>query len=152
MWMLAFFPDALLAWIINTILITGIVGFVASLFFDYVVRWLPVVAPYHLLIKVVSVVLMVIGVYFKGGYSVEMAWREKVAELEAKIAISEQQSVIVNEKIVTVYKDRVKVVKETQIVVQEKIKEVEIRIDSECKVAPDAVDILNEAATGGVKK
>jgi hypothetical protein len=150
--MLAFFPDALLAWIINTILITGIVGFVASLFFDYVVRWLPVVAPYHLLIKVVSVVLMVIGVYFKGGYSVEMAWREKVAELEAKIAISEQQSVIVNEKIVTVYKDRVKVVKETQIVVQEKIKEVEIRIDSECKVAPDAVDILNEAATGGVKK
>ena len=151
MWMLAFFPDALLAWIINTILITGIVGFVASLFFDYVVRWLPVVAPYHLLIKVVSIVLMVTGVYFKGGYSVEMAWREKVAELEAKIAISEQQSVVVNEKIVTVYKDRVKVVKETQIVVQEKIKEVEIRIDSECKVAPDAVDILNEAAAG-VKK
>jgi len=152
MWMLAFFPDALLAWIINTILITGIVGFVASLFFDYVVRWLPVVAPYHLLIKVVSIVLMVTGVYFKGGYSVEMAWREKVAELEAKIAISEQQSVVVNEKIVTVYKDRVKVVKETQIVVQEKIKEVEIIIDSECKVAPDAVDILNEAASAGVKK
>ena len=152
MWMLAFFPDALLALIINTILITGIVGFVASLFFDYVVRWLPVVAPYHLLIKVVSVVLMVTGVYFKGGYSVEMAWREKVSELEAKIAISEQQSVVVNEKIVTVYKDRVKVVKETQIVVQEKIKEVEIIIDSECKVAPDAVDILNEAATAGVKK
>jgi hypothetical protein len=150
--MLAFFPDALLALIINTILITGIVGFVASLFFDYVVRWLPVVAPYHLLIKVVSVVLMVTGVYFKGGYSVEMAWREKVSELEAKIAISEQQSVVVNEKIVTVYKDRVKVVKETQIVVQEKIKEVEIIIDSECKVAPDAVDILNEAATAGVKK
>jgi len=152
MWMLAFFPDALLAWIINTILVAGIVGFVASLFFDYVVRWLPTIAPYHLLIQVISIVLLVAGVYFKGGYSVEMAWREKVAELEAKIAISEQQSVVVNEKIVTVYKDRVKVVKETQIVVQEKIKEVEIRIDSECKIAPDAVDILNEAASAGVKK
>ena len=152
MWMLAFFPDALLAWIINTILVAGIVGFVASLFFDYVVRWLPTIAPYQLLIKLVSIALLVVGVYFKGGYSVEMAWREKVAELEAKIAISEQQSVVVNEKIVTVYKDRVKVVKETQIVVQEKIKEVEIRIDSECKIAPDAVDILNEAARAGVKK
>jgi len=152
MWMLAFFPDALLAWIINTILVAGIVGFVASLFFDYVVRWLPTIAPYQLLIKLVSIALLVVGVYFKGGYSVEMAWREKVAELEAKIAISEQQSVVVNEKIVTVYKDRVKVVKETQIVVQEKIKEVEIRIDSECKIAPDAVDILNEAASAGVKK
>jgi hypothetical protein len=152
MWMLAFFPDALLAWIINTILFAGIVGFVASLFFDYVVRWFPTIAPYQLLIKLVSIALLVIGVYLKGGYSVEMEWREKVAKLEAIIAISEQQSVVVNEKIVTVYKDRVKVVKETQIVVQEKIKTIEVKIDSECKIAPEAVDILNEAATAGVKK
>ena len=148
MWMLAFFPDAFLAWIINTILITGIIGFVASFFFGYVVRWLPAIAPYHLLIQVVSIVLLVAGVYFKGGYSVEMAWRERVAELEAKIAISEQQSKEVNEKIVTVYKDRVKVVKEVQVVVQEKIKTVEVKIDSQCKITADTVDILNQAATG----
>ena len=98
MWMLAFIPDAFLAWIINTILITGIIGFAASFFFGYVVRWLPAIAPYHLLIQVVSIVLLVAGVYFKGGYSVEMAWRERVAELEAKIAISEQKSKEVNEK------------------------------------------------------
>ena len=146
MWMLAFFPDAFLAWIINTILITGIVGFVASFFFGYVVRWLPAIAPYHLLIQVVSIVLLVAGVYFKGGYSVEMAWRERVAELEAKVAISEQKSKEVNEKIVTVYKDRVKVVKETQVVIQEKIKEVEKRIDSQCTVDNSVIQILNDAA------
>jgi len=132
MWMLAFIPDAFLAWIINTILITGIVGFAASFFFGYVVRWLPAIAPYHLLIQVVSIVLLVAGVYFKGGYSVEMAWRERVADLEAKVAISEQKSKEVNEKIVTVYQDRVKIVKETQVVVQEKIKTVEVKIDSQC--------------------
>jgi uncharacterized coiled-coil protein SlyX len=148
MWMLAFIPDAFLAWIINTILITGIIGFAASFFFGYVVRWLPAIAPYHLLIQVVSIVLLVAGVYFKGGYSVEMAWRERVAELEAKIAISEQKSKEVNEKIVTVYKDRVKVVKETQVVIQEKIKTVEVKIDSQCKITADTVDILNQAATG----
>ena len=148
MWMLAFFPDAFLAWIINTILIVGIVGFVASFFFGFVVRWIPTIAPYHLLIQVISIVLLVGGVYFKGGYSVEMAWRERVAELEAKIAISEQKSKEVNEKIVTVYKDRVKVVKETQIVVQEKIKTVEVKIDSQCKITADTVDILNQAAAG----
>ena len=148
MWMLAFIPDALLAWAINTVLIAGIVGFAASFFFGYVVRWLPAIAPYHLLIQVVSIVLLVAGVYFKGGYSVEMAWRERVAELEAKIAISEQKSKEVNEKIVTVYKDRVKVVKETQVVVQEKIKTVEVKIDSQCKITADTVDILNQAATG----
>jgi hypothetical protein len=148
MWMLAFIPDAFLAWAINTVLIAGIIGFAASFFFGYVVRWLPAIAPYHLLIQVVSIVLLVAGVYFKGGYSVEMAWRERVAELEAKIAISEQQSKEVNEKIVTVYKDKVKVVKETQVVVQEKIKTVEVKIDSQCKITADTVDILNQAATG----
>ena len=148
MWMLAFFPDAFLAWIINTILIVGIIGFVASFFFGFVVRWIPTIAPYHLLIQVISIVLLVGGVYFKGGYSVEMAWRERVAELEAKIAISEQKSKEVNEKIVTVYKDRVKVVKETQVVVQEKIKIVEVKIDSQCTITPDTIDILNQAAVG----
>ena len=148
MWMLAFIPDALLAWAINTVLIAGIVGFAASFFFGYVFRWIPAIAPYHLLIQVVSIVLLVAGVYFKGGYSVEMAWRERVAELEAKIAISEQQSKEVNEKIVTVYKDKVKVVKEVQVVVQEKIKTVEVKIDSQCKITADTVDILNQAATG----
>jgi len=151
MWMLAFIPDAFLAWIINTILITGIIGFAASFFFGYVVRWLPAIAPYHLLIQVVSIVLLVAGVYFKGGYSVEMDWRAKVAELESKVAISEQKSKEANTQIQTVYVDRVKVVKEKQIVVQEKIKTVEVKIDSQCKITADTVDILNQAATGKKK-
>jgi uncharacterized membrane protein YraQ (UPF0718 family) len=151
MWMLAFIPDAFLAWAINTVLIAGIIGFVASFFFGYVVRWLPVIAPYHLLIQVVSIVLLVSGVYFKGGYSVEMDWRAKVAELESKVAISEQKSKEANTQIQTVYVDRVKVVKEKQIVVQEKIKTVEVKIDSQCKITADTIDILNDAAAG-VKK
>ena len=151
MWMLAFIPDAFLAWAINSILIAGVVGFLASFFFGYVVRWIPSIAPYHLLIQVVSIVLLVSGVYFKGGYSVEMAWREKVAELEAKVAVAEQKSKEANTQIQTVYVDRVKVVKQKQIVIQEKLKTVEVKIDSNCKVVPEAIDILNEAAAG-VKK
>jgi len=151
MWMLSFVPDAMLAWVVNTILIAGIISFVASFFFGYVVRWLPAIAPYHLLIQIVSIVLLVSGVYFKGGYSVEMAWREKVAELEAKVAVAEQKSKEANTQIQTVYVDRVKVVKEKQIVIQEKLKTVEVKIDSNCKVVPEAIDILNEAAAG-VKK
>ena len=151
MWMLSFIPDAMLAWVVNTILIAGIISFVASFFFGYVVRWLPAIAPYHLLIQVVSIVLLVSGVYFKGGYSVEMAWRERVAELEAKVAVAEQKSKEANTQIQTVYVDRVKVVKEKQIVIQEKLKTVEVKIDANCKVVPEAIDIVNEAAVG-VKK
>jgi uncharacterized membrane protein YraQ (UPF0718 family) len=151
MWMLAFIPDAFLAWVVNTILIAGIIGFAASFFFGYVVRWLPAIAPYHLLIQIVSIVLLVSGVYFKGGYSVEMAWRDRVAEMEAKVAKSEAESKTANENIKTVYVDKVRVVKETQVVVQEKIKTVEVKIDSQCKITTDTVDILNAAAKG-IKK
>jgi hypothetical protein len=146
--MLSFIPDAFLGFIIDTILVAGIISFTVSFFFGFIVRWLPAIAPYHLLIQVVGIVLLVSGVYFKGGYSVEMNWRNKVAALEAQVAKAEQKSKEVNEKIVTVYKDKVKVVKETQIVVQEKIKTVEVKIDSQCKITADTVDILNQAAGG----
>jgi len=151
MWMLSFVPDAFLAWVVNTILIAGIVGFTASFFFGFVVRYLPWLTPYRLFIQLISIVLLVAGVYFKGGYSVEMVWRGRVAELEEKIKEAEAKSAVVNEKLVTVYKDRVKVVKETQVVVQEKIKTVEVKIDSQCKITADTIDILNDAAKGAKK-
>ena len=130
MWMLSFIPDAFLAWVVNTILIAGAVGFVVSFFFGFVVRYLPLIAPYRMFIQIVSIFLLVAGVYFKGGYSVEMEWRSKVAELEEKVKVAEEKSKQVNEKIVTVYKDRVKTVKETQVVIQEKIDRKSTRLNS----------------------
>jgi hypothetical protein len=153
MWMLAFIPDTLLALFVNTVLIAGIVGFAASFFFGFVVRWLPAIAPYHLIIQIVSIILLVSGVYFKGGYSVEMEWRGKVAELEAKVAVAEQKSKDANEQIKTVVVEKIRVVKDTQIVIQEKLKTVEVKIDSQCRVVPEALNILNEAASNpGAKK
>lgn len=153
MFLLMMIPDALLAWVVNTILIAGIIGFGVSFFFGYVVRWLPAIAPYHLLIQVISIVLLVSGVYFKGGYSVEMAWRSRVAEMEAKVAIAEQQSKDANEKIKTVVVEKIKIVKDTKVVIQEKLKTVEVKIDANCKVVPDAINILNESASNpGAKK
>lgn len=146
MWMLSFVPDALLALVINGVLIAGIVGFTASFFFGFVVRYLPTIAPYRMMIQVVSIVLLVAGVYFKGGYIVEMSWRARVAEMEQKVALAEEKAKTANAEIRTVYVDKVRVVKETQVVIQEKIKNVEVKIDSQCKVAPEAISILNEAA------
>lgn len=144
--MLSFVPDALLALVINGVLIAGIVGFTASFFFGFVVRYLPTIAPYRMMIQVVSIVLLVAGVYFKGGYIVEMSWRARVAEMEQKVALAEEKAKTANAEIRTVYVDKVRVVKETQVVIQEKIKNVEVKIDSQCKVAPEAISILNEAA------
>ena len=73
-------------------------------------------------------------------------WEARVKEMQDKVAIAEQKSKEVNTKIQYKYLDKIKVVQEVQIVVQEKIKEVAVRIDSECKVTNEAVDILNMAA------
>lgn len=151
MWMLAFIPDTLLALIVNTILIAGIVGFAVSFFFGFVIRWLPSITPYRMIIQVVSIILLVAGVYFKGGYGVEMAWREKVKELEEKVKIAEAKSQQANEDLDKVRKEKVKVIRDTKVVVQEKIVKVAEKLDSECKIDPQAVKILNEAAAGGKK-
>lgn len=151
MWLLHFFPDSLLAWFVNTVLILGIIGFAASFFFGYVAKYLPQLIPYRMIIQIVSIVLLVSGVYFKGGQAAEIQWRERVRELEAKVAVAEQQSKEANEKLSEKVKDKVKIVKETQIVVQEKIKTVQVQIDSQCKITAQSVDILNEAAKG-IKK
>ena len=149
--MLSFIPDALLIWAINAVLLIGIAGTAVSIMFKLAIRYFPWIIPYRLLLQVVSVILLVLGVYLKGGYAVEAEWRARVAELEAKVAVAEQKSKEANTQIQTVYVDRVKVVKEQQIVIQEKLKTVEVKIDANCKVVPEAISILNEAAVG-VKK
>lgn len=148
MFLLNFIPDILLSFFVNTILILGVVGTIASSMFRLVIQYVPTLIPYRTAIQVVSVLLLVVGVYFKGGIAVEQKWRDRVRELEEKVAAAEVQSKATNEKIVTVYKDRVKVVTEQQVVIQEKIKEVQVTIDAQCKVTADTIDILNNSAKG----
>jgi uncharacterized membrane protein YraQ (UPF0718 family) len=151
MFLLNFIPDAFLALVVNAVLIAGLVGTVASILFKLVIRYIPWFIPYRTILQAVSVLLLVAGVYFKGGIGVEMEWRAKVKDLEEKIAKSEAESKAANQNIVTVYKDRVKVVKEQQVVIQEKIKEVEVKIDSQCTITPETIDILNNSAKGPQK-
>ena len=142
MWMLSFIPDALLHLAVISVLFTGL-GIYAISFFT---RFIPPLIPYSGIARIIGTLLIVGGIYFYGNYSTEMSWRNKVAELEDKVKVSEAKSKQVNVQIQTVYKDRVKVVKETQVVIQERIKEVEKRIDSQCTVDNSVIQILNDAA------
>lgn len=149
MWLLSFLPDSLLMYIINSVLVAGVVSFFLSFFVLHrILNKFPALAPYHLIIQIVSVVLLVAGIYFKGGYSTEMMWRERVKEVEAKVAAAEAKSKETNTVIQTQYRDKVKTVKEVQVVVQERIIKEAVQMDSECKVDANAISILNQAAGG----
>lgn len=147
MWLLSFLPDSLLMYIVNGMLVAGTVSFFLSFFVLHrILNKFPALAPYHLIIQIVSIVLLVSGIYFKGGYSTEIMWRERVKEAEDKVRIAEAKSQQTNEIIKVVIQEKIKVVKDVQIVIQDRIVEKEKIIDAECKIAPEAIDILNDAA------
>lgn len=108
MWLLHLLPDSFLQWVVNVVLVAG---FVATLVSFYLLKYIPLLGPYKTAARVASIVILLGGVYLKGGYSTEMAWRERVAELEAKIAVAEAKSKDANTKIVTRVVNKIQVVK-----------------------------------------
>ena len=142
MWMMHLLPDSFLIFIINALLVAGLIGMVIG----FIGGKIPFVGTYATIIKIVSIVLFCIGLYWKGGYSVEEDWRQRVADMEEKVRIAEEKSKEVNTVIETKYKDRVKKVTETRNIVVEKIKINEKIIDAKCELDPVVISILNEAA------
>jgi uncharacterized protein (UPF0147 family) len=117
------------------------------------IRYLPMLVPYEKVLRIVGIALTVIGIYFYGSYSTEMWWREKVTELEAKVALSEEQSKSANAKLETKIVEKTKVIRDLQVVYKDKIIEVATKIDSQCVIAPESLSILNDAAkTPGASK
>lgn len=143
MFLLHFLPDGLLQTAINLVLFAGlgltVIGF-------FLVGWIPGLKNYKSLIQILGVVLLVAGIYWKGGYGVEMEWRARAAELQAKIDAAEAKSkevnTVIQEKVVT----KVKHIKDTQVKIQQQIVEREKIINSECTVPPEAIELLNKAA------
>ena len=106
MWILHFLPDAVILWTCNIVLLAGVLLTTAAFF----IKNIPVVNQYRIPAQVLGIALLVAGVYWRGGYAIEMEWRERVAEVEAKVAAAEAQSREENTKIVT------KVVTKTQVI------------------------------------
>lgn len=141
-WMFSLLPDVILEALIHITLVAGIVLSILGTFSSK----FPFVGEYGRLAKLVGIPLFLLGIFLEGGLITEMKWRSKADELHAKVAVAEAKSKETNIEIQKVYVDRVKTVTEVQVVIQERIKEVEKKIDADCKVAPEAISILNDAA------
>ena len=100
---------------------------------------------YKLPAELVGVAVLCLASWLLGGYGVEMAWRDKVKELEAKVAIAEQKSQQVNTVIQTKVVERVKMVEKKVEVVRTQIEKDKEIINAECKVPDIAVIDYNKA-------
>ncbi len=142
MWILNFLPP----WIHQALILIGLVGIIVSIFAGFFSRFIPTLLLIKLPLQIISIGFLVFGVYLWGGIANQEMWEARVKEMQDKVAVAEQKSKEVNTEIQYKYIDKIKIVQEVQVVVQEKIKEVAVKIDSECKVTNEAVDILNTAA------
>jgi hypothetical protein len=141
MWFLSFIPDWILQWAIHGLVILGLVlTFIGSL-----VKFIPVIQPYALVGRQLGIVLLVIGVFFEGGYATEMSYRARIAEMQAKIKEAEVKSAQVNEKLANEVSKNKELIKEK---VNRNAKDIEAKreaINAECKLSDDAWMLYNRA-------
>jgi hypothetical protein len=142
MWILSFIPDSFLIWVINIIIAAGAVAVVAGFF----LKFIPFVYRWSSIFQILGIILLVSGVYFKGGYDTEMGWRAKAAELNAQVERIKAESASASKKIVYKYIERTKIVKEKSNAIKSKIPEyVNKEADANCTI-PESAIVLHDAA------
>lgn len=153
MWLLHLLPDSILEFIVNAVLILGLVlTFLSFFVLNRILRLIPGLANYHTLIQVVSVVILAAGLYFKGGYVTEMIWREEVKRVQDELdkAKNKAAEVVVQVEEKIVFRD--KIIKERgetliQYVDREVVKKEEVvKYIENCPVPAEIIDIHNQAA------
>ena len=148
MWILHLLPEALILWVCNLLLAAGIALTVAAFF----IKSIPVLNQYRLPAQILGIALLVVGVYWRGGYAVESDWRERVAEVQAKLAVAEKRSAEVNTEIITRVVTQTKVVRERgddiiKYVDREVVKNQEvIRFVENCPIPDIIINTHNAAA------
>jgi len=140
--MILWLLNSWISYIVHAALIAGIVG----TFFGSIVAKIPVIGNYGTIVKTIAIPLFVIAVFAEGYLFASTSWIEEAKKFEEKVKIAEKQSQETNVKLGQALADKNNSVKQQQIVIQEKIKEVEVKVNAECKIAPDVVKILNDAA------
>jgi uncharacterized membrane protein len=109
-------------------------------------RW-PGIKPYAMLTRYIGLVVFTVSVFMMGGVGVNTAMQDAIKEAEAKVAKAEEASKDLNTKLEASRKEKQKVRVEYYATVKTQIKEVEKRINAECKVDSTINDLFNKAAT-----
>lgn len=140
--MILWLLNSWISYIVHAALIAGVIG----TFFGSIVARIPVVGNYGAIVKAIAMPLLVVAVFAEGYLFASKSWIEEAKKFEEKVKIAEQQAKDANVKLGQELSDKNKAIKEQQIVIQERIKEVQVKVNAECKISPDVVKILNDAA------
>ena len=140
MWILNWLPD----WIFYAILFLGIIGYTAT----YLLKFIPIPAiyMYKTPIQLVSIALIVFGVFMAGAIHNEEAWLARVREMEAKVAAAEVKAAEENVKIVEKIATKTQVIKEKGDTIVKYVDREVVKYDNICVIPKEFVKAHNDAA------
>ena len=107
---------------------------------------IPFVSQYQLPLKVAGIALLVLGVYFRGGLAVEAEWRERVAAVEARLAVAEKASANANQQIETRTQQQVTKIRQRMTYVRQYVDREVVRYNDQCTIPQPFIDVHNRAA------
>jgi hypothetical protein len=149
MWLLNFIPDEWIRLFIHLLTACGALLYFASGFFYILTRkWLTSIPQAAMALKVIGGVIFVIGVFFEGGYGVEMSWRLRVAEVQAKVASAEKAAAEVNVRLVESENRQQLLQQQLTQTLARKIDQQRAQINQACHLDPAAIQIYNEIVLG----
>ena len=142
MWILHFLPDTVIVWFCNCLLLTGIVATIAGFF----AHQIPGIRQYQLAFKLAGIALLVLGVYFRGGLAVEQQWRERVAAVEAQLAVAEKAATQANTQIDSRAQKQVKSIRQRMTYVRQYVDREVVKYNDQCQIPQAFIDAHNRAA------
>lgn len=134
--------DILPAWVFHLTVLIGIAGVLAS----WVLTFIPFVSTYRLTIQVAATVLLAFGIYAEGGLSNQMKWELRVIEAEKKVLVAEAKAEEVTRKLTEAILKNEKEIKEITTSNLNQLRAISAKIDQQCRIDTDAINILNNAA------
>jgi len=138
MWIVELLPD----WVFHLILLAGIVGTTAG----FVLGMIPVIKQYIIPIRVISIILVVFGLFLEGALFDNQTWILRVKEVEAKLAIAEAESAKANNKITEKSNNQNNKQKEKTVIVKQYIDREVKRYDNQCVIPNEFVKAHNDSA------
>lgn len=140
--MLGLLPD----WFWSLLLIAGVTALLAAWAFKFI----PFVKRYTLPIQVLGTISTIVSVWFLGGAANEEKWKDRVKEVEAKLAAAELKSKETNIEIQTKIVNKTQVIKERGDEIIKYVDREVVKYDNTCPIPKEVIKAHNDAA--GVPK
>ena len=143
MWIFNITPD----WIWHLIFIIGLIGTLIGFVFGFI----PFIKQYIIPVRIVSLLILLFGIFMEGSLWNNNVWQAKIKELEEKVAQAEAKAAQTSEKIQERVVTKTQIVKEKgdeiiKYVDREVVKKEEIiKYIENCPVPKEIIDAHNAA-------